>query len=207
MIGYYGGSFDPIHNGHVEIAQYISAFPAVNSVCFVPTGTHPLGKPVSPAFHRLEMIKLAIRGVPGLTVSDVDISSLMPSYTIELLRHLKETVKEEFFFIAGMDNLNQLFEWKDWQQLLSFPIAFTSRAGVEPDRAAIKRISDILGKALPHIDRLDTAVSEPVILTVPDVNISSSQIRKMILKGESPSDMIHLDVLDYIETHDLYRKG
>ncbi|NOZ13816.1 MAG: nicotinate (nicotinamide) nucleotide adenylyltransferase [Acidobacteria bacterium] len=207
MIGYYGGSFDPIHNGHVEIARYIAAFPAVDSVCFVPTGTHPLGKPVSLPRHRLEMIRLAIRGIPGLTVSDIDVSSGVPSYTIELLRRLKETVKGKFFFIAGMDNLNQLFEWREWQQLLSFPVVFTSRAGIKPDRCAIKRISDIIGKEIPRVEQLVAEVSEPVILTVPDVNISSSQIRKMILKGESPSDMIHLDVLDYIERHDLYRKG
>ncbi|RLE17395.1 MAG: nicotinate (nicotinamide) nucleotide adenylyltransferase [Acidobacteria bacterium] len=208
MIGYYGGSFDPIHNGHVEIARYIAGFDTVKSVCFVPAGAHPLGKQISEFHHRMQMINLAINGIQGLEASDADCCGEGPSYTIHLLHRLKQIEKMPFFFIAGMDNLNQFFEWKNWEEiLLTFPIAFTSRAGVDPDKDAVKRISKTIGKAIPIVNELDSEFSGPAILKVPDINISSSEIRKMILNGELPSGMIHSDVLDYIETHDLYRKG
>lgn len=208
MIGYYGGSFDPIHNGHVEIARFITTFKAVDSVSFVPAGTHPLGKAISLFSHRMKMIKLAINEIPGLSVSDADVSEDGPSYTIALLRRLKQKETRSFFFIVGLDNLNHLFEWKDWEELLlAFPIVFTTRAGLAVDKEALKRISDKTGKPVPMQSRLDDGFSGPVLLTVPDYAISSSEIRKMILNGESPSGMINVDVLDYIETHVLYRKG
>ena len=208
MIGYYGGSFDPIHNGHVEIARFIAGFKAVDSVCFVPAGTHPLGKPISPFTHRMKMIKLAINEMPGLSVSDADVSENDPSYTIALLRRLKQKENRPFFFIVGLDNLNHLFDWKDWEELLqAFSIVFTTRAGLKVDKEALKRISDRIGKPVPTQSQLNAGFSGPVLLTVPDYAISSSEIRKMILNGESPSGMISADVLDYIETHVLYRKG
>ncbi len=208
MIGYYGGSFDPVHNGHVEIARFIAGFEAVDSVCFAPAGTHPLGKQIASVHHRMEMMRLAIKGIQELSVSDVDSSCESPSYTIDLLTRLKQTETRPFFFIAGMDNLNHLFEWKNWEQLIRvFPIVFTTRAGRSPDETALHKISTVIGKEIVLSNRLGNNFSGPILLRVPDYAISSSEIRKMILNGESPSGMINLDVLNYIETHDLYRKG
>ncbi len=208
MIGYYGGSFDPIHNGHVEIARFIAGFEAVDSVCFTPAGTHPLGKQISPFTHRIKMIELATKEITGLSVSDADVSENEPSYTIALLQRLKQRENRPFFFIVGLDNLNHLFDWKDWEQLLrNFSIVFTTRAGLKVDKDALKRISDTIGKPVPLQNRLNAGFYGPVLLTVPDYAISSSEIRKMILNGESPSAMMSTDVLDYIETHVLYRKG
>ena len=208
MIAYYGGSFDPVHKGHIEIARHIAAFQPVDSVCFVPAGTHPLGKKISPFHHRMEMLKLAVKGIPRLTVSDIDNCGDGPSYTIDLLNRLKRQCENPFFFIAGLDNLNQLFQWKDWPRLIrQFPVVFTTREGVEAEKSALRRISDTIGREIDRTDRLEPGFSWPVLLKVPDYAISSSKIRKMILNGESPSGMIQLDVLNYIETHDLYRKG
>ncbi|NOY22562.1 MAG: nicotinate (nicotinamide) nucleotide adenylyltransferase [Acidobacteria bacterium] len=208
MIGYYGGSFDPVHNGHVGIARFIAGFEAVDSVCFVPAGTHPLGKQISSVHHRMEMIRLAINGIQELSVSDVDSSCESPSYTIDLLTRLRQIEMRPFFFIAGMDNLNHLFEWKDWEQLIRvFSIVFTTRAGQLLDETALQRIFSVIGKKITLSNRLGNDFSGPMLLRVPDYAISSSEIRKMILNGESPSGMINLDVLNYIETHDLYRKG
>jgi len=208
MIGYYGGTFDPIHNGHVEIARFIAGFEGVGSVCFVPAATHPLGKKASLFHHRMEMARLAVRGVEGLSVSDADNGSKGPSYTINLLRHLNKTEKRPFFFIAGMDNLNKLFEWKDWEQLLlEFSIVFTTRAGEDADKYTLNQILDVTGKKITSSKRLEAGFSGLTLLRVPDYAISSSEIRKMILNGQSPSGMINPDVLDYIEKHDLYRKG
>ncbi len=208
MIGYYGGSFDPVHNGHIEIARFIAGLNPVDSVCFVPAGTHPLGKRLSPFHHRMEMLRLAIDTIPGLCLSDADSPGSGPSYTIDLLRRLEQTVDSPFFFIAGIDNLNQLFDWKDWAELIrSFPVVFTSRFGVEIEPAALERVSETVGRAVPVVDTLESDFSTPLILTVPDYAISSTEIRKMILNGKLPSGMIQLGVLDYIKTHDLYRKG
>jgi nicotinate-nucleotide adenylyltransferase len=208
MIGYYGGTFDPIHNGHVEIAKFIAGCEGVDSVCFVPAATHPLGKKASSFHHRLEMTQLATRGITGLSVSDVDNVSAGPSYTIDLLHRLEKTEKQPFFFIAGMDNLNNLFEWKDWEHLLlAFQIVFTTRAGQNVDKTALDRIFDATGKTITPSERLEAGFSGLTLLRVPDYAISSSEIRKMILNGQSPSGMMNSDVLDYIEKHDLYRKG
>ncbi len=208
MIGYYGGTFDPIHNGHVEIARFIASFEGVDSVYFVPAAIHPLGKKASLFHHRMEMARLATRGVEGLSVSDADNGSKGPSYTINLLRHLNKTEKRPFFFIAGMDNLNKLFEWKDWEQLLlEFSIVFTTRAGEDANKYALNQILEVTGKKIISSKRLEAGFSGLTLLRVPDYAISSSEIRKMVLNGQSPSGMINPDVLDYIEKHDLYRKG
>ena len=208
MIGYYGGSFDPIHNGHVGIARFIAGFDAVDSVCFVPAAAHPLGKKISSFCHRIEMTRLAVKGIAGLSVSDMDNGNAGPCYTIDLLNRLKKSEKEPFFFIAGMDNLNQLFEWKDWEQLLqTFSIVFTTRAGLDVNEAVLNRIFNATGRKIKPSERMEADFSGPTLLRVPDYPISSSEIRKMILNGESPSGMIDSDVLDYIETHGIYRKG
>lgn len=208
MIGYYGGTFDPIHNGHVGIARFIAGFEGVDSICFVPAAAHPLGKKASLFHHRMEMARLAVKGIAGLSVSDMDNGNAGPCYTIDLLNRLKKSEKDPFFFIAGMDNLNKLFEWKNWEQLLlEFPIVFTTRAGEDADKHALNRILDVTGKKIISSNRLEAGGSGLTLLKVPDYAISSSEIRKMILNGQSPSGMINPDVLDYIEKHDLYRKG
>ena len=210
MIGYYGGGFDPVHNGHIGVARFILSFPEVDEICFVPVADHPFEKKMCAFRDRLAMLKIATAGIDGFRVSDIEErrSGSEPPYTINLLTHLKQTTTEPFFFIAGLDNFNEITAWRDWKRLLtSFPIVFTSRAATVTKASIEARAVELTGHSLQMVERLDFPIASPVFLKVPDFNISSTAVRKMILNKEQPFDIINPGVLDYINKHKLYRKG
>jgi nicotinate-nucleotide adenylyltransferase len=185
-----GGTFDPVHHGHLVAASEAAAELDLDEVVFVPTGRpafkqHP---GVTPAEHRYLMTVIATASNPRFTVSRVDVDRPGPTYTVDTLRDLKaERPGADLFFITGADALAQILTWKDADQLwdLAHFVAVT-RPGHQ-----------LSVEGLP-----DGAVS---VLEVPALAISSTDVRERARSGQPVWYLVPDGVVQYIAKHGLYR--
>ena len=189
-IGLYFGSFNPIHVGHLIIANYMANHTALDRVWLVVSPHNPL-KEKSDLIHvydRLEMAKLATDKAEHIEVSDVELKLKQPSYTIDTLTLLKERYPEhEFTLIMGGDNLKSLQKWKNYELILrDYQIAVYPRPGYDGGEL----------KDHPAIHFTDTPLME----------LSSSFIRKAIKEGKNVQYFIPQSVFDFIDSKGLYLK-
>lgn len=182
-IGFFGGSYNPVHDGHQMLARAIVESGAVDEVWLSLSPLNPFkeeraGELVADA-DRLAMLRLAAEGVPGLRVTDVELSLPRPSFTIDTLAELQRlNPSDSFRIIIGSDNLAGLPRWKDAARLVAlYPPIVYPRPGYPAPEAM---------KGLP--------VSE----------VSSTEIRRRIAAGEPVNNMLPPAVLDYIRAHHLY---
>ena len=189
--GIMGGTFDPIHVAHLMIAEEALREFDLDRVVFMPSAQppHKQVQEVTPIEHRLEMVRLAVAGEPRMGVSDLEARSPAPSYTIETIRRLRVELGEDetIYFIMGADSLTQFFTWKDPEDLLtSCEFVVVPRPGV-----AIEGADDrIRNKA--HI------------LDSPMLDISSSDIRERVRRGELIDHLVPPEVSAYISEKKLY---
>ena len=218
MIGVFGGTFDPIHYGHLKTALALVRLRGFSRVIFVPTATPP-HKPGARATgeQRLEMLKLAVRGQPSLDVSDVELHRSGPSYTIDTIEHFKGELDAEgrIYFILGIDAFLEINTWKSFRSLLAqSAVIVMSRpqAGSDADDLA----STVAAFAQQRIcsdyqwDRSRSALVHPRYQTIhlariKPVDIASSRIRRMIREGRDIAQWIPPAVAHYIDQKDLYR--
>jgi nicotinate-nucleotide adenylyltransferase len=187
-IGVMGGTFDPIHHGHLVAASEVAQSFGLDEVVFVPTGKPWQKGPVSPAEHRYLMTVIATASNPQFTVSRVDIDRPGPTYTIDTLRDLKEQHPEdELYFISGADAIAQILTWRDADQLWKLAhFVAVSRPGHE-----------LSVTGLPKGD-----VS---LLEVPALAISSTDCRSRVSRGFPVWYLVPDGVVQYISKHHLYR--
>ncbi len=192
-IGIFGGSFDPIHQGHLLIAEWIRDELNFEKVVFVPTHIHPLKHNASatPAHHRLTMVKLAIENNQFFEVSDIEIQKQSVSYTIDTLQAFRQkypSPQYQLYFLIGQDNLNQLHLWKDPIKLVQLAqfVAF-GRPGFEPSPEA--------QPFLPFIQFIE----------IPLLEISATRVRERLRTGKTVRYMVPDAVIEYIHTHQLYQ--
>jgi len=184
-----GGTFDPIHHGHLVAASEVQALYDLDEVVFVPTG-EPWQKDslrVSPAEHRYLMTVIATASNPRFTVSRVDLDRTGPTYTIDTLRDLRaQRPGSELFFITGADALAQILSWKDIDELweLAHFIGVTRPGHV---------LSDI---GLP-VDRV-------TLQEIPAMAISSTNCRARVLEGAPVWYLVPDGIAQYIAKHGLY---
>jgi nicotinate-nucleotide adenylyltransferase len=189
-IGVMGGTFDPIHHGHLVAASEVASAFDLDEVVFVPTG-QPWQKSesgVSPAEHRYLMTVIATASNPRFTVSRVDIDRQGPTYTIDTLQDLRrERPDASLFFITGADALAQILSWKEAESL--FPLAHfigVTRPG-----------HDLDGQGLPP-ERVS-------LMEVPAMAISSTDCRERVGRGEPVWYLVPDGVVQYIGKYGLYR--
>lgn len=187
-----GGTFDPIHHGHLVAASEVQSLFALDEVVFVPTGQpwQKAGTQVSPAEHRYLMTVVATASNPRFTVSRVDIDRPGPTYTIDTLRDLRrQRPDDELFFITGADALADILSWKDAEQLwdLAHFIGVTRPGHVLSD------------KGLPE-DRV-------TLQEVPAMAISSTDCRGRVAEGEPVWYLVPDGVVQYINKYSLYTGG
>ncbi|MFJ7749183.1 nicotinate-nucleotide adenylyltransferase [Arthrobacter sp. NPDC097144] len=186
-LGVMGGTFDPIHHGHLVAASEVASVFDLDEVVFVPTGEpwHKSSREVSPAEHRYLMTVIATASNPRFTVSRVDIDRPGPTYTIDTLRDLRESRPEaELFFITGADAMAQILSWKDIQELWSL----AHFVGVTRP-----------GHVLENMGRDDVS-----LLEVPAMAISSTDCRERVADGEPVWYLVPDGVVQYIAKHGLY---
>jgi nicotinate-nucleotide adenylyltransferase len=191
-IGVMGGTFDPIHHGHLVAASEVQASFDLDEVVFVPTGQpwQKADREVSPAEHRYLMTVIATASNPRFTVSRVDIDRGGPTYTMDTLRDLAEVYADaELFFITGADALAEIFTWRHANELFSLAhFVGCTRPGYTMDASSLK---DIPG------DRV-------TLLEIPALAISSTECRERRRLGDPVWYLVPDGVVQYIAKHDLY---
>lgn len=189
LTGLFFGSFNPIHIGHLVIANYMATFSGLKEVWLVVSPQNPLKQKSGLAnmYDRLEMAKLATENSPQIKVSDIEFKLSQPSYTIDTLTYLHERYPEkEFVLIMGADNLVSLKKWKNYEILLkNYHIYVYPRFGAE-----IKEWENH-----PSITFTDT----------PEMEISSTFIRKAIKDKKNAQFFTPDNVLEFIEQKNMYR--
>lgn len=188
-IGLFFGSFNPVHIGHLIIANYMANFSDLDEVWFIVSPHNPLKQKSSLAnmYDRLEMVNLAIANTPYLKVSDIEFKLPQPSYTIDTLTHLREKYpSKEFVLIMGADNLVSFTKWKNYEVLLrdySIYVYPRPEANVEE----WKEHSSITFTATPQME------------------ISSTFIRNAIKQKKNIKFLVPDEVIEFIDKKNLYR--
>ncbi|MDU5185342.1 MAG: nicotinate-nucleotide adenylyltransferase [Peptoniphilus harei] len=195
--GIFGGSFNPIHYGHLMICEYIKEEMGLDKVIFIPTGNPPHKELELSAEDRYEMVNLAISPNPDFEISDIETTRVKLSYTVDTIRELKEIYKEEkLYFLIGLDSLFQLKTWKkieDLSQEIEFVVAL--RPGYI-DKKEINNEIDFLR------ENFGTKIN---LIKTPLYEISSTDLRDRIHEGKSLRYLIPKKVLDYIEESGFYK--
>ena len=199
-IGILGGTFDPIHLGHLTIAEEARVKLRLAQVLFVLAGQPWLkaDRGIAPAAQRLEMVKRAIAANPCFELSTIEVDCPGPSYAVDTIGILQEQLgaKARFFFLLGWDALAELPQWKEPAklvqlcQLVAVPRPECSSPDLEALEASIPGIAQRL-----------------VLLDIPPIDISSSDIRQRVARGLSIRHLVSGNVEKYIEKHELYRQG
>lgn len=196
-IGVLGGTFDPIHNGHIVVAEEVKARLNLAEVLFVPAGQPWLksGNNISAAEHRVQMVRLAIDDVPYFKLSTIEIERTGPTYTIDTISQLKARIGagDELFFILGRDNLAQLPKWREPARLIRM-----CRLVVVPRP----------GYPLPNLTSLEAVIPglsrRVVLLDTPEVDIDATEIRVRVSQGLSIAHLVPAPVAEYIKKNRLY---
>ena len=186
-----GGTFDPIHHGHLVAASEVADRYALDEVVFVPTG-HPWQKgdvAVSPAEDRYLMTVIATASNPRFTVSRVDVDREGPTYTVDTLRDLREVYgpEAELFFITGADALARILSWKDADQMF--------------------KLAHFVGVTRPGFDLTDEHLPADTVsmIRVPAMAISSTACRVRVAEGKPVWYLVPDGVVQYIAKRNLYR--
>lgn len=196
-IGVLGGTFDPVHNGHLIVAGEARTRLNLAEVLFVPAGQPWLkvGIPISPAEHRLQMLRLALADQPHFKLSTIEIERAGPSYSVDTIAELQGKLGDgdELFFILGWDSLTSLPQWREVSRLIKLcylvvvPRPGSSRPNLKALEASIPGIS----QRVMLIDKLE-------------IDISASAIRERIARGLSVRHLVPEPVNRYIKQHGLY---
>ena len=183
-----GGTFDPIHHGHLVAASEVAHDYQLDEVIFVPTGEPWQKSNVTLAEHRYLMTVIATASNPDFTVSRVDIDRVGPTYTVDTLRDIrKERPDADLFFISGMDAIAQIVDWKDVEKLWDLAhFVAVSRPGHE---------LSISGLSTDNVS----------LLEVPALAISSTDCRNRVGRGFPVWYLVPDGVVQYIAKHHLYR--
>jgi nicotinate-nucleotide adenylyltransferase len=195
--GVLGGTFDPIHNAHIIVAEEAIFSLDLAEVLFIPTAQTPLKEdlPMSAAEHRVQMVRLSIAGYPHFKLSTVEIDRPGISYTVDTISELRDNLgaEDELFFIVGWDSLAQLHRWKEPARMVQMC-----------HLVAVPRP----GYSLPDLDSLEKDVpglsQKLIVLDKPEIDISSTSIRERVARGLSIDHLVPPPVADYIKQNRLY---
>jgi len=199
-LGLFGGSFDPVHYGHLLLAECCREQCRLEQVWFLPAAVppHKQGRELTPAKARIEMLELAIAGHEAFAVNRYEVDRGGVSYTVETLRHFRaQDPDRELFFLLGVDMLHDLPHWREADQIcqLATPVVVRRPPVGEPDFGCLA------GLASP--DQIDRIRGHQV--QMPQIDLSSTEIRRRVAEGLSIRYQTPRAVEKYIETHGLYR--
>ena len=190
-LGLYGGTFDPIHLGHLILAEACREACGLDRVWFVVAGAPP-HKPGgrTDVAHRLEMVRLAVAGNPAFEVSEIETRRPGPHYSVETLAAVaRERPGDELFFLIGADSLVDLPHWREPETILQLAgLVVANRPGFEPPPIAVPPGA----KPIQNV-------------TIPPIGIASNEVRRRLLEGRSVRYQIPRAVEAYIAAHELYR--
>ncbi len=190
-IGIFGGTFDPIHHGHLIMASCAYERLKLDKVYFMPAGNQPLKEGESPFNQRLEMIKLSIENDSRMSYTDIEDSS-EPSYTYNTIMKLNSICDDELFFIMGADSFESIERWYKYEELLKeIKIIVVDRLGSSNLFNLQEKYKDI--------------AKEINILKGPIIEISSTEIRNKVKKGQGIRYLVPERIIQYIDYENLYK--
>jgi nicotinate-nucleotide adenylyltransferase len=209
-IGLFGGTFNPIHLGHLRGAEEIREAFGLQEVVFIPAAQppHKITEEIIQAHHRLEMVKRATRKNPQFSTSDVELRRPGRSYSIDTIRYFREKFKDSLYFVLGRDAFVEIETWKDFRSLFSLcNFIIMARPG------SAQAVS--LPGALAPAFRYDQGASGWVhgsrnMIFLKEINfldISSTKVRELVENGGSIKYLVPPEVEAYIEKHGLYQRG
>ncbi|MDZ7372538.1 MAG: nicotinate-nucleotide adenylyltransferase [candidate division KSB1 bacterium] len=192
-LGLYGGTFDPIHLGHLITAEFAREALGLQKVLFVVAAQppHKQSTVATPAHHRLEMVRRALSSNPHFEASDLEIRRGGISYTVETLEFVRRRwnlQRDELFFLMGQDSLADLRNWREPERILSLATVVVFRRSHTP-------LHDVPPSYLAAVRILET----------PLIEISATDIRNRVRQGRSIRYLVPDAVAEYIERHGLYR--
>jgi nicotinate-nucleotide adenylyltransferase len=196
--GILGGTFDPIHSGHLTIAGEARRRLGLDKIIFMPAGKPWLKveREITPVYHRVNMVRLAIKETTYFELSEIEVKRSGPTYTVDTLQELHSELGPGFepYFILGWDSLAEISLWKEPETI----IKLCKLVAVTRANAGLP--------GLESLEQLNPGLTEStIILDIPPIDISSSDIRKRIAEGLPVKDRVPIDVEKYITKHRLYR--
>jgi nicotinate-nucleotide adenylyltransferase len=190
-IGILGGTFDPIHLGHLVLAEQVKEKLKLDQVIFIPClrSPHKTRQKLSPAKDRLRMTQLALEGNSSLSVSDIELKRKGLSYTVDTLRELRELhPRSQVYFLTGSDVVHELDAWKHPEQIFRLAkVVIATRPGFD------------------EIDRRNRFAKKSIVVPITGIDVSSSEIRQRAKRGKSIRYLVPARVEDYIRKKKLYR--
>ena len=196
-IGVLGGTFDPVHNGHLIVAEETRARLDLTETLWVPAGQPPLktNTPISAVEHRVQMVRLAITDKPYFKLSTMEIERAGPSYTVDTIAELQGNLGagNELFFILGWDNLDELPRWRQPSRLIKMCrlVAVPRPGSPRPDLNSLEAVIPGLSQRV-------------ILLDGPQIDISASEIRDRVARRLSIRHLVPEPVDRYIKQHRLY---
>lgn len=196
-IGIFGGTFNPIHNGHINLVNKICEKILLDKILVIPTKTppHKITSDLADDESRLEMCRLAFEDNPKAEISDYEIKQGGKSYTILTLQYLKNIYpNDELFLILGSDMLLTFHEWKDYKEILELATI-----------VAASRNYEDFDKLKPYAENLKNQGGKYIIVDVEPYEISSTQIRNLIKQNKDYTCYLPKKVVEYIACKKLYQ--
>src|SRR6185369_2902894 len=214
-IGLYGGTFDPVHQGHLDVARRVGKLFEIDEILFVPAqqAPHKLGRPVTAAIHRYAMLVLATADDARLRISTFELDAPDRRYTVDTLKHFQETlVDDDLYFIMGADSWADIETWRNWQELLAMTNHIVvTRPGYAvdiEDSPFVNRIVDTRGKSdVPAVANGETP--QIFITDVVMEDIAATEIRDLSRAGKFAElrGVVPGVVIEYLKKYQIYRNS
>lgn len=215
-IAIYGGTFDPVHCGHLQIARSVSKIFAIDQFLFMPAlvAPHKVERDVSSALHRYAMLTLATQHDTHLCVSTYELEGRKRQYTVDTLNHFREQLRnDELFFVMGLDSWAEITTWREWQRLPTLAnLIVVTRPGSEfsikgVDSGVASTLVDVRGRNAIDGSLLEGNLKRIFITDVVNLDISATAVRRAA--GESQNEeldrLVPREVGEYIRKYGLYR--
>ncbi len=212
-IALYGGTFDPVHSGHLEVARRVLQLFEIEKVLFIPAqmAPHKIGRPVTEPIHRYAMLALATQDDPGLLISTFELDAPDRRYTVDTVEKFQQVLSDstELFFIMGADSWSEITTWREWERLLSMTNHIVvARPGYEPAAMEVGAISERIvdlrgGKTPPRTGGEKKIFFTDVVMK----DVSATNIRRLASEGRVAelTGLVPGPVLEYIKKYGIYR--
>lgn len=219
-IALYGGTFDPVHIGHTNVADGLSKLFALDYVLFIPAyvAPHKRGASVTPALHRHTMLALATQGDARFRISTIELDAPERPYTVETLARMRERLGEDvqLFFVMGADSWMEITTWREWERVLNLASHIVvTRPGYEVSAGHVTpairaSVIDLRGMKTEEIARkVERSDGSKIYITdAVNLEVSSTEIRRAVREGRDDDEWTKLvapPVADYIRKYGLYR--
>ena len=209
----YGGTFDPVHSGHLEVARRVLELFEIEKLLFIPAqmAPHKIGRPVTQPIHRYAMLALATQNDPGLLISTFELDAPDRCYTVDTVEHFQQDLDDatELFFIMGADSWSEITTWREWERLLTMTNHIVvTRPGYELETGHVGALRE---RIVDLRDREPRATNAQGILITDVVmnDVSATNIRSLASEGRTDelAKLLPGPVVGYIKKYSIYRNS